>query len=449
MTDRRTQCETANGWAWAGVRRWTMPITVTTSAAAAFALVVTAGCSATPLHRKQQLIPPPGTATTARTPSDGDLMGTGDRARIRALAAERARAPLADGYRIGPDDLLDIRIPDLLEAQAPAAGRLAQSDAAALPAVAGSPVFQQGIRVNGRGDLSLPMLGVVRAAGLTATALEGEIGRRLKAAGILRAPQVSVQIAEYRSGVVAVIGSVERPGLYPVTRPGATLADLIWAAGGPSKDAGRVVEFVGARPADAAPDHHRGVTAVAAAAAGHRRRPAAPSTRSPVAASPVLTRVAAQAGDDGGAPDGPIRVDLEVLLHSGGRGAGKLNPQVRPGDVISVAPAGSVQVDGWVEKPGAYPLSRGLTLSGAVAAAGGPLFPADRHRASVKRVLGAGEQRSFTVDLDAVAQGREADVPITDGDVVHLPAAPSRIAPWGLWSLTREIVHIGGSVPLF
>src|SRR5262249_31933921 len=90
-------------------------------------------------------------------------------------------------------------------------------------------------------------------------------------------------------------------------------------------------------------------------------------------------------------------------------------PLARAGDVITLRPAGSVLVDGWVDKPGSYPVTRGLTLSGAVAAAGGHHFAADRQNVSVKRVLAGGQQQSFTVDLDAIASGRAPDVPITDG----------------------------------
>src|SRR5439155_15538659 len=116
--------------------------------------------------------------------------------------------------------------------------------------------------------------------------------------------RVSVQIAEYRSRVVAVIGSVERPGLYPLTRPPATLADLLWAAGGPAKEAGRAVEFA------PAPDS----------------APSAPEGAAPVSA--------------------PIRADVELLLHAPIDHGQGLNPRVRPGDVITVSPAGSVLVDG-------------------------------------------------------------------------------------------------------
>src|SRR5213593_42570 len=345
-------------------------------------------------------------AQAAPAVAPGDLMSSQDRTRLEALAAARAKGASDEGYRIGPDDLLDIRIPDVLDGQG--AGPVArQAPGTPGPATVAAAPASQGLRVNDRGDVTLPFIGSVHAEGLTTTELEAEIARRLVKEGILRQPRVSVQIAEYRSRVVAVIGSVERPGLYPLTRPRATLADLIWAAGGPAKEAGRVVSF--APVADSAPSRPEEAAQVSA----------------------------------------PIRVDVELLLHAPLDHGQGINARVRPGDVITVSPAGSVLVDGWVQKPGSYPVTRGLTLSGAIAAAGGDMFASDRHHAAVKRTLGPGEERSFTVDLEAVREGRAADVPITDGDVVRVPASTIRVVPWGAYSLLKGLVYVGGSVPLF
>jgi polysaccharide export outer membrane protein len=353
--------------------------------------VLVAGCSTTSIRTDLDL---PRQHDAAG--SIGDLMSTQDHEALAGLAARRAREGL-DGYRIGPDDLLDIRIPKLLSATSDPTR--AANSGAAIPSVAEAPVFQQGVRVSADGDVTLPMIGSVHAAGRTPPELEADIARRLVAAGILTRPNVSVQIAEHRSSVVAVMGSVERPGLYPLTRPGATIAEFIWAAGGPNKDAGRLVEFTPASGRDA--------------------------------------------------HGAPIRIDLDVLTKDRTAGPSPLNPVALAGDVLTVAPAGSVQIDGWVDKPGSYPVTRGLTLTGAVAAAGGNLFPADRQHVTVKRVLAAGEQQYFTVDLDAVASGRQPDFPITDGDVVHLPVSPQRAVPWGVYEATKEMIHVGASIPIF
>jgi polysaccharide export outer membrane protein len=359
--------------------------------ALALTAALVAGCSTSSVRRDLDLAEP-----SSGTPSSGDLMSPRDRDALAGLAAARSQEG-RDGYRIGPDDLLDVRIPKLLSSQATEAPH-AQNNGASVPAVAEAPVFQEGLRVAADGNVTVPLLGSVHAAGLTPAELEAEIARRLVAGGILLHPNVSVQIAEHRSSAVAVMGSVERPGLYPLTRPGATIADLIWAAGGPNKDAGRLVQFV-------------------------------------------------PANGQGGAV--PIRLDLEVLAKDRGGQANALNPVAMAGDVVTVVPAGSVLVDGWVDKPGSYPVTRGLTVTGAVAAAGGYLFAADRENVSVKRVLAGGEQQHFTVDLDAVAAGRAPDFPITDGDVVHLPMSAARAVPWTAYEVAKEAIHISGYVPLF
>jgi hypothetical protein len=93
-------------------------------------------------------------------------------------------------------------------------------------------------------------------------------------------------------------------------------------------------------------------------------------------------------------------------------------------------------------------VTRGLTLTGAVAAAGGTLFPADRGEATVQRIDASGPQ-VLRFDLDEVGSGRVQDVAVMDGDVVQLDADPVRLVPWGAWSAVRELVHVGGSLFLF
>ena len=94
---------------------------------------------------------------------------------------------------------------------------------------------------------------------------------------------------------------------------------------------------------------------------------------------------------NGGALEGPIFIDLETLLER--QGDEMNDPPVRPRDVIKVSPAGSINVDGWVAKPGSYSVTRGLTVSGAIAAAGGHLFPADLDAVDVLRTSGPVSRR--------------------------------------------------------
>lgn len=396
--------------------------------------------------------PKPGTATEAIA----SLMSARDRARLEALSAERAQRPSEAGYQIGPDDLLDLRIRDLVEAKLGVAAKLGLG--AAVADVQPAPAFLQGQRVSATGDVTIPQIGEVRAQGLTPRGLEEAIRRRLVAAGVLHSPEVSVTIVEYRSAVVAVVGSVQRPGLYPLTRPGATVADLIWAAGGPTRDAGRLVQFSPVQPGQerAGQPRHRDALSGVPAPDARARQVASVVARDgstvmndvggPGVGSPVVASGPAPepSGEASLAP--AIRIDLEALLTE--KGSLHLDPQVRPGDVISISPAGNVLVGGWVFKPGSYAITRSLTLSGAVTAAAGPIFAADQHSATVRRVLAPGEERVFEVDLEAVAEGREFDLVMVDGDVVNLPVDNLKIVPWALWTLINSLLRFGATLPL-
>jgi len=69
------------------------------------AVALAVGCSATSVRRDLDLAEP-----RSGTANAGDLMSAHDHEALAGLAATRAREG-REGYRIGPDDLLDLRIP--------------------------------------------------------------------------------------------------------------------------------------------------------------------------------------------------------------------------------------------------------------------------------------------------------------------------------------------------
>lgn len=91
------------------------------------------------------------------------------------------------------------------------------------------------VRIGVEGNVSLPMVGSIPAAGMTAKQFEQDVTRRLAAAG-LKGPVVSVNIAEYASHLVTVEGAVDKPGVYQF-QPGARLSTAIALASGPKRSA--------------------------------------------------------------------------------------------------------------------------------------------------------------------------------------------------------------------
>ncbi len=86
------------------------------------------------------------------------------------------------------------------------------------------------VRVNSRGFISLPLIGMVQAAGLTSEQLEASLAEKL-AKNYLQDPQVSVFVKEYTSQRVTVEGAVKKPGVYPIKGRTTLLQTLAIAEG--------------------------------------------------------------------------------------------------------------------------------------------------------------------------------------------------------------------------
>ena len=130
-----------------------------------------------------------------------------------AKAAEpfiSSATPGATGYKIGPQDVLEVsvfKVPDL--------SRTAQ--------------------VAATGTVNLPLVGEVPVAGKTARDVERDLTTKL-GAKYLQSPQVTVAVKEYNSQRVTIHGAVKKPGVYPV-KSRTTLLQLTAMAGGVTDDA--------------------------------------------------------------------------------------------------------------------------------------------------------------------------------------------------------------------
>lgn len=97
--------------------------------------------------------------------------------------------------------------------------------------VFGEPNFSlDQVRLGVEGNISVPMLGSIPAAGMTAKQFEQDVTQRLMAVG-LKSPMVSVNIVRYASHLVTVEGAVETPGVYTF-EPGARLSSALAMARG-------------------------------------------------------------------------------------------------------------------------------------------------------------------------------------------------------------------------
>jgi polysaccharide export outer membrane protein len=105
--------------------------------------------------------------------------------------ADPVKAPIAADYKLWPNDIVDIEVFEV-----PNLHRVVQLDAA--------------------GTIDLPLIGQVPAGGRTAIELSKDLETRYGAKW-LKDPQITVMIKQARQDTVVVDGSVQAPGVFPVT----------------------------------------------------------------------------------------------------------------------------------------------------------------------------------------------------------------------------------------
>ena len=125
---------------------------------------------------------------------------------------------LGKDYRVGPNDLLDIEVLDLDNSK-------------------------RTVRVNAAGAITLPLIGAVLVAGLTAQQVENHLAAKYSER-YLQNPQVSVFIKEFTTERITIDGAVVKPGIYPLTGQITLLRALALAGGfGPIAESSEVMLF--------------------------------------------------------------------------------------------------------------------------------------------------------------------------------------------------------------
>jgi len=341
---------------------------------------------------------PAGRFGTVTAAADFSVQKSTDLERLQLLYRQRTTGLLAADYPIGPGDIIDVTVPAMEELKA------------------------QSVRVGGDGMIALPFIGKLLASGLTEEQLRGEIAGRLLT--FMHEPRVSVFVKEYKNRQVAVLGSVTKPGVYGLRSENDTILDLLAQAGGIVAGADPQIHLIPAELADK--DAYRQfASALPVAAAG--------------SGAPAMLLKKTE----------PIVIDLQELAYGGFQEY--LSLSVRPGDVLMIPGGGQILVDGWVNKPGAYNVTPGLTVSGIVAAAGGLLYPADANGVKIIRNERGGKKTIIQSDLEKIRNGQEPDIRLLGGDLVEISATTDKLALYGIYRFFTTVVNVavGANIPMF
>jgi len=249
---------------------------------------------------------------------------------------------------------------------------------------------REAVRVEGSGMIRMPLIETeIQAACRTEGELAKEIATRY--AKYYRNLQVDVFIKEYHSRQVAIIGAVNDQGRFELQRR-VRLLELLTYAKGPSARAGQTINIVHST-------------------------------------APSLCKAATddKPGNDDFAAFNTYRL-IDTL-----RGEPQANPYLESGDVVTLPEADQVYVVGNVVMPLTIPLKEPITLTRAIAMAGGTRQDTKKDKIRiVRQEPGAQTKKEIVVDLSAIEKKQAQDIQLLPNDIVDVPTSTGRSLLRGL-----------------
>jgi polysaccharide export outer membrane protein len=259
------------------------------------------------------------------------------------------------------------------------------------------------VHVGADGSVHLPYAGTIRAAGSSPEELQLAVADALKSRGIVKDPNVSVDVVSAVNLLVQVMGQVVSPKSVPLFAP-APISYIISQVGGISGLA----------------SHHLTIL-------HHNDQP-------------------------------PTSLDLDPDSPN----SATLNTLVQPGDIINVSAAGVYFIVGEVTRPGIYPIggalsvgqdtsvlgfgvAKHLTLLQALAQAGGITPIAARSKMRILRTVD-GKREEIVVDEVKLYKGQVADPILHADDIVYVPSSYLRQQTNNLFSTVISALYAGVSV---
>jgi polysaccharide biosynthesis/export protein len=274
--------------------------------------------------------------------------------------APSAAPASSTSYVLGPEDLITVRV-------------FAADDIPDKPA-----------QVDNNGSVTLPMIGLVHAAGLTVEQFQANLVTAYKK--YFKDPQVTVQVNEFHSQPVSVAGNVNTPGVVQL-RGNRNLMEVISMAGGLRPEAGDQALITrnlseGTIPVSGAFTDPTGKYSVA-------------------------------------------HINIREVM-SGKDPVG--NIVMKPHDVVTIPRARMIYVLGNVTKPGGFVLTdnESMSISKAIALAGGWDKTASLSGARVLRASGGAEREQIPLNVKKILENKAPDVEMRPDDILYIPNSNSK-----------------------